>query len=355
MTIPPLPRITRVLALLLTPASQLAAQDLPPPPDKTALLQELDRVTLGSQSFVQKRRADAIARIQAASSSGNNSVDLYLAALDGTKYRENHQGLVEWRMKNQDTLHNPSFQNAAQLQLRYLLIGLQRSDQHDALAQVPEALSYLNSLVTLHFLTEPYRALPSKSGMQPPPPPSDRIIPEADTMIKQPLANCPIVEWMQISDLLPQGKDFEPSAGNFAGILEKNIKTPLRKTNDPRLPGAWDLQINTESSVTAASDSQKQAEAFKTVRLPELIFGKLKDTAAIGQPNRAVTEMMALIRGYPANPSVKDWIETARGLLTNQPATPPSSQITLTNAVGAGSGVGVLSNMPAPLPSTTHP
>ena len=325
---PRLHPLAKTLFLLLISAGCLTAQDLPPPQNTDALLKELEQITSSSQSLSQRRRAEAISRIQSASTSGASAVELYVTALDNTKYRENHPAFIEWRQKNQDDLHHPSFQNAAQLQLRYLLLGLQRSDQKTALAQVPETLAYLNSLSSLHFLEGVYSAPAAAKGAKTaaPPIPSDKVIPDAAAMIKQPLAASSIVDWFQIGDLLPSGKDFEPSAGNYVGILEKNVKTPLRGTNDPRLPSVWDLQINTESAVANAANSKQKTEDFRGERLPELIFGKLKDTAAIGQPNRAATEMMKLIRSYPSNTSVTVWIESARGLLTNQPTAPAPIQ-----------------------------
>ena len=320
MKLPQSAYIAAALTVILSSVSRVTAQDAPAPQNKTALLQELDKITSGSETIVRKRRAEAISRVQSASSSGGAAVELYLNALDNTKYREKHQEFVDWRQKNQDNLRHASFQNASQLQLRYLLLALQRSDQNTALTQIPESLAYLKSLQDLHFLEETQAsstAQKSNRGMQAPPPPSDKVIPEASALIKQPIRNCAVVEWFQISDLLPEGKDFEGSAGNFSGIIDKNVKTPLRGTNDPRLSGVWDFQINAESAVANSGDSPQKAETFRNERLPELIFLKLKDTAAIGQPNRALNELMTLIRTYPSNHSVNDWIRTARGMLTN--------------------------------------
>ena len=328
-------------AITTTP---LRCQDLPPPQNPTALLKALDQIANGSQALEQKRRTDAISRIQAASSSGISSVEIYLNALDATKYADKHQDFLDWKQKNQETFRHASFQNAAQLQLRYLLLGLQRSEQRDALAQVPDYLSYLSSLSGLHFLEEPYSTQPQQKGAKAQPPSSDQVLPEAVTLIKQPLSDTAVVEWFQIKDLLPEGEDFEKSSGNYSGILDKNVKSPLRKKKDPRLPGVWDIQITTESAVASASKSQQKSDTFKTTRLPELIFGKLKDTAEIGQPNRAVTEMMKLIQSYSSNPSVQEWIDTAKGLLTNQPASTISPQTPPTGGTSTAT--------PATLPAT---
>ena len=216
------------------------------------------------------------------------------------------------------------------------------------MVQVPETLAYLNSLSTLHFLEGTYTPPNLPKGIQVPPIPSDKVTPDAAALIKQPLASLAIVEWLQIGDLLPPGKDFEPSAGNYAGIVEKNVKTPLRGTNDPRLPSAWDLQINAESVAVSAANSKQKTEDFQSERLPELIFGKIKDTAAVGQPNRAATEMMKLIRSYPTNPSVPTWIDTARKLLT-----PSHRSVTGTNSNATETGGPDPLPAPSPTPSAS--
>ena len=334
----PLPWFIIVCSWILCPAVLLAAQDLPPPQNTEALLRELDKIDSGSQSLSQKRRAEAISRIQSASSSGPTAVELYVTALDNTKYLENHPAFIEWKQKKQDDLHHSSFQNAAQLQLRYILLGLQRSEQKTALAQVPETLAYLNSLSSLHFLEGTYNAAASAKGAKTAPTtpiPSDKITSDAAALIKQPIAGSPVVDWLQIADLFPEGKDFEASAGNYEGILDKNVKTPLRTTNDPRLPEVWDLQISTESAVTSAANSKQKTETFTNDRLPDLLFRKAQDTAAIGQPNRALNEVMMLVRNYPANSSMQDWITTARGLLTNPPVASPVASTAISTATNA--------------------
>jgi hypothetical protein len=97
---------------------------------------------------------------------------------------------------------------------------------------------------------------------------------------------------------------------------------------DPRLLQTWDLQIARETATATESNSRQQADTFNKTRLPDLLFRKVKDTAAIGQPNRALGQVMVLIRNYPENPSTQEWIDMARGLLTNPPVTPPAAGLT---------------------------
>jgi len=326
-------RITLCASLLLALTARLNAQDLPAPQNPAALLQELDQITKGAQTHEQQRRSEAISRIQSAASSPSSSVDLLLVALDATKYRDKHQDFIDWKQKNQDTLRHPSFQNAAQLQLRYLLLGLQRSEQHDAFAQVNETLAYVNALQSLHFLEETYVAPPPSKGYQAISCPADKVTKEAADLMNTPLSGYKVVEWLQIKDLLPN-KDFNASAGDYFGILDMNVKEPLRAKKDARLTAVWDQQILAATIQANSSKDTQKAESFKRDKLPNLLFKKSTDTAAIGQPNRAVTEIMTLIRSYPTNPSVPTWIEAARKLLTASESSAPGANSTPPKTAG---------------------
>jgi hypothetical protein len=323
------------------------AQDLTAPQNTNDILRELDKVNQGAKLTENKRRGAAIAAIQGAAASGPAAVDLYLRSLENTKYLETHQDYVDWSRKHQELLHSISFQNAAQLQMRYLDMALQRNEKHDAFAQIPECLAYLDTLSSQRSLRPETRdsagdddtpATPSQNTApkkgQPKPvknTASDRPYPEALSLINQPVDKSSVVQWLQISDLLPE-KDFEPSAGNYKSIMEKNIRGPLRTKSDPRLLQTWDMQIARETATATESNSRQAAETFNKARLPDLLFLKAKDTTAIGQPNRALGQVMVLVRNYPENSSLQEWIETARGLITNPPVTPPAVVMTTNNA-----------------------
>ena len=297
------------------------AQDLPIPPNATAILKELDKIDQGAKANENSRRSAAISQIQVAANSGSAAVDLYLRSLENTKYLESHQDYVDWSRKNQELLHSLSFQNAAQLQMRYLAMALQRDEKHDAFAQIPECLAYLETLASQKSLrpagaTSSSQIQNQKTSVKTTS--TDKLYPEAIALINQPVDKSSVVQWLQISDLL-LNKDFEPSAGNYQSIMEKNIRGSLRAKNDARIFQTWDMQIAMETATATESNSKQQADAFNQTRLPYLLFSKAKDTAAISQPNRALGEIMMLVSNYPQNPSMKEWIKTARGLLTNPP------------------------------------
>jgi hypothetical protein len=337
---PPLGRFAAALALIL-PLLVVTSrgQDLPPPPNAAEILRELDKVSQGSKFKAQNRRNAAISQIQAAANSPTAAVDLYLRALENTKYLENHQDYVDWNRKNQELLHSISFQAAAQLQMRYLAMALARDEKHDAYSQIPECLSYLETLAAQKSLRKAPQGAESDDdsagnsstaraqGKIIKTTSTDKPYPEALALIGQPLDKSSVVEWLQISDLLPEN-DFEPSAGKYQSIMEKNVRGPLKVRKDPRIIQTWDLQIARETAAATESNSKQVTDDFNRNRAPDLLFSKAQDTAEIGQPNRALAEIMLLVRNYPENPSVTDWITMARNLLTNPPLGPGATAVT---------------------------
>lgn len=363
------PQSTSCLACLLVVLiphlglSGSQAQDLPPPQNATEILKELDKVDQGAKSKVENRRSAAISQIQGAGNSGSAAVDLYLKALANTKFLESPQDYVEWTRKNQELLHSLSFQNAAQLQMRYLAMALRRDEKHDAYSQIPECLAYLGTLSSDKSLRQSPSDSSGGSAQSGPqlrvqkkavaaPTSTDKPYPEAIALINQPVNKSSVVEWFQIFDLLPD-KDFAPSAGNYESIMEKNIRSPLKAMKDPRIIQTWDVQIAQETAAATESNSKQQADTFNQTRLPELLFRKAKDTAAIGQSNRALDQIMVLIRNYPENPLTQGWITMARGLLTNPPVA--SADVVPQTNVGAMAPAPVTTNSSAPGTAASAP
>ena len=354
--------VLTVFASLLL-AGWMVAQDLPVPQNSAAILKELDKIDQGAKTHQENRRSAAISQIQAAANSAPAAVDLYLKSLENTKYLETHQDYVDWSRKNQELLHSISFQTAAQLQMRYLAMALQRDERHDAYSQIPECLAYLETLTSQRSLKQEAPDPTSnddvggsslnrnqkKTGKNTS---TDKPYPEAIALINQSVNKSSVVEWLQISDLLPDS-DFESSAGNYQSIMEKNVRGPLRAKNDPRIVQTWDAQIAQETTTATESNSKQQADTFNQTRLPDLLFRKAQDTAAIGQPNRALGEVMMLVRNYPANSSMQDWITTARGLLTNPPVA-PTAITTATNAATAPTPTNSSATGTPTSPATAH-
>lgn len=265
-------------------------------------IKQLDQLAETCRAKLQTKRFFAQSEAQAASASGLASVSFYLKALAGTRYRDNPQGFSDWKRKNEGIITSMPFQTAAMLQLRYLVLALKRSDSTDAYAQVPEYFSYLNSLAAAF----PSTVIGTKSGRNG----VAKQVQEALALLGQPISKTSVAQWLDVASLMPSS-DFEQVPGNYAGIMEKNVRGPLRDRKDPRLIATWDAQINLESKLA----QQQDADSYRRKRYPSLVIDRAEDLVLVGQKDKAIGEVITLIKGNPDNPSAMQWIQSARQML----------------------------------------
>jgi hypothetical protein len=68
-----------------------------------------------------------------------------------------------------------------------------------------------------------------------------------------------------------------------------------------------------------------EIEKFNTQRRPALLWSRAQDLLAIGQKNRAATEMFGIIRSSPTSPELPAWIAALESVLAPPPADAPMS------------------------------
>ena len=67
-----------------------------------------------------------------------------------------------------------------------------------------------------------------------------------------------------------------------------------------------------------------EEKRFATVRRPELLWARAEDLYQIGLKNRAITEMVAVLKSNPLHPRAEAWISQLEAMLpasTKAPAT----------------------------------
>lgn len=317
-------------ALAQTP-SEASGKDLPES-SKEMVLKELSALEAGQASLREHRMADAKAVVKNSLLSGPAAVDLIVDSLEKTRFRNQPLEFQEWRKKHQELLHNQAFEKAAQFQLRYLLMALSARDTPPP-ARIQETLAYLKAFQSSGLATPP-QGIPPVQGS------NDRtsrnssassqeIPQEALALLRTPLSRSAVVESMELEPYLPK-EGFELTPGNAEGILEHNVREVLRSEKDPLLPETWDEQIRFESALLKTPEQQS---LFQQQRLPELLGNKARDTAAIGQPNRALSRYMELIKGHPLHPDAAEWLKAAKELASKSstPGSVPSASPSVAN------------------------
>lgn len=290
--------------LLLT--SLARAQDVKPPSAED-ILRELDSIEQRREQSKDAARNALLAKLQAAAASGPAASSLYSEAVEAVQFegkKDRAQDTLEWKKKNADALRSRDLQSTLQLYLRYVVLSIQRRQSENPDAFVQPSLAYVTSLVQ------------SYSDLQSAP------IEDVRKMMNQPMADSVIGKWLRLGEWLPDdNKSWEPRAGDVAGILEKNVRIPLRAAKDATILQVWDMQMKFEADRATAGRLTHGVDEFNKITVPKLAFNKAKDMAAIGQPNRAVTEMFTLVRTYPEHPDFASWVAAIRqALKTSQSA-----------------------------------
>jgi hypothetical protein len=215
------------------------------------------------------------------------------------------QRFYEWKRRNTELLRSPQLQKAVQLHIRYLLLSLdyaQREDPDSNLAD--ESYAYANDIA---------EALSSKEFAN--------ISGPAAPLLQQPVAAGMFAKWLSISDWLPKTGDWEPSAGNIDGILEKNVRMPWRKKKDPRLTNTWDLQLAFHAARAQRGNLDILSDQNDTIGAPRYLFGRARERAILGERDSAVMEILQLAKKHPHHPDFTLWAEEVRTMLA-----PPKKQ-----------------------------
>lgn len=297
--------------LLLSLAGAVRAQSADASPvDADRMLSQLEVL---EEKLEEARRAEILRsalRLQPATAGGSEASKLFEEAVRTTDFSGTRSsGFTDWRKNNAETLRSSVFQDAVQLHVRYLLLGLQHAhvpDDEPDPAAVELAWAYARDLSA--FL------LDKRNANLPDP---------ARDLLQNPVGEGIFARWLGLADRLPSEAAWEPTAGNLAEILEKSVRGPWRAAEDPRLEATWQLQLQFEAEQITASGNEHAAERFNAIERPRHMFAAAQDTALIGHPNRAATAIFQLLQQHPTHPDFETWAAALRQLIVE--AKPDSS------------------------------
>ncbi len=294
MNVPSLLTAAVFLSISLLHAQQ---QDVAPP--------NLDNLTKEIETLEQKQKQSKVAeknailsQLQSASASGTAAANFYSQAVEEVQFKgkkDKVEAFIEWKKSHADLLRSKEMQTALLLHLRYLLLSLQRKDLEKPETQLPALTTYLNDLIASDDFSAAQKPNDEQKGL-----------------LEKPLGQSVFSQWMRLAEWLPDEKSWESKPGDVGGILEKNVRSVLRQNKDPQLIQTWDLQMKVEADRITAGRSEHQADQFNAVTKPKLLFKRAQDMVLVGQPNRGLTEMVALVRTYPAHPDFASWLGKIR-------------------------------------------
>ena len=311
------PRLVGIGVFLSLSVLRAQQQDVSTP-NAESILKEIEGLEQKQKQGKITQRNTLIKQIQNAASSAQAATAFYTQAVEDVQFKgkkDKVEAFIAWKKSHVDLLRSKEMQTALLLHLKYLLMSLQRRDMENPETLLPAVNAYLNELIS-------YEDLISSQY-----PPSD----ETRGLLDRPVGQTVIAQWLPLGEWLPDDATWESRPGNVPGILEKNIRTVMRGKKDPQLIQTWDLEMNVEAARITAGRSEHKADQFNTVTRPRLQFKQAQDMVLIGQPNRGLTAMIALVRQNPQHPDFAIWVARIRELIkpasaqTSPPASPDTA------------------------------
>lgn len=293
----------RVFSLCIALSATAVAAGDGPPVDVKTMLDTLHTLKEKQEVSAKAQLARVVGDFYHAASSNAAAIDFYEEAIRATQFqgqsRENAQ-FRDWKKKEADKLKSPEMQIAARLHLNYLALTLQRAAGSKIEDLMPQLIGYTSQILE-----------PGPMLDQP--------------LMKQKITDSLFVKWYAIGGQLAGLEKWEMSPGNADGVFEKSILPYLREKKDPRLLSYWDEKIQREAALATSSRLAFNAESFNQVRRPALLWSRAQDMIVLGQRNRALAEMFALVKNNPGHPDVGTWIDQLQHLLAETPAPPAIS------------------------------
>jgi hypothetical protein len=298
-----------------------AQQDMPAV-NADAILRELDQIESQQKQAVLSARQTAVNQIKAAAGSGATATDLYERAIEATQFEgtKNKGGAyADWKSSKAAMLRTKEAQAALLMHLRYLALSLERKDSDKPELFVTPSLNYVNDLAgaDLMFLKQAQSVQqPASSDRDREQQAADReAIKLKDELLNKALTDSIFVKWLRLGPSLPKGDDWELTPGSLSGILEKNVRPVMREAKNPALLPTYELEIKVLADRVTLNRREHEATEFNTVVRPRLQLARANDMAALGQKNRAVTEIYGMVKAYPQHPDFSKWVQRLRELL----------------------------------------
>jgi hypothetical protein len=331
-----------VLSTVVLPSLQ--AQDAPPV-DLNQLRQTLASLRDQQATQVKAQKAAAIQQVMAVAGSADRAAAMWEDAVHATQFdgaaKEGAQ-FREWREKEGDALRSKEAQNAARLFFHWLGLTLQRSAGATVKELMPAIVAYTKDVTNDQLAMEAFEEnlkrekeqdAKRKPNNNPHKGEDAQVKKMHDSIINRGLAGSPVVQWLKLGDYV-NVPNWEQNPGDVNGIFQKIVLPELRAEKDPRLIEYWDMRLKREADAVTRGHLSFEVDKFNSVRRPALQWSRAQELLVLGQKNKAISEMVGIIKAHPAHPDASNWLTEIEQLVA-PPAPPATAPVSATVPTGA--------------------
>lgn len=310
----------------------------------------LEKIRAQQETTMKQRRSSAMDVVKAAAASGEKAAALWKEAVKHIQYEgsEDSAGKIRtWREGDGEALNAKEGQTAARLHLLWLYYTLQFHSGVKKKDLLPYVIDYTNQLAAdgqamdsleAQIEKEKERAANQKQARKS----DDTVIKRVhDSILATSVSGSVVAKHLGLDTVLPRGADrndrqakkvaqlidagkavaieddnWPMTPGDLEGIHKALILPEYRASKDSRIIEYWDRVIQREAANAGRKRTDFEERQFNEIRRPQLLWSRAQDALAIGVKNRAIAEMVAIIRGNITHPSLGDWINSLEGVLT---------------------------------------
>lgn len=284
--------------------------------EREALLQKLEEMRSDADSKVDARYRAAIAAYQAAMSSDQAAIDLYLNCVEKVNFKDRQRknsDFRNWKRSEAEKLSDPGMGLALRLQLRWLILTLRAASEKTERDQL---LSGVREVV-------------------------DAIVNDTEKLknqrqiLDQSAASSLFARAYEIGEVKVDNWVFSP--GQIGDIYEKILLPPLRSArNTDSLRSAWLRRISQETRIRELLSGQgpengekrrigmannmrgPELDQFMSEAVPELQWSMEIDLYRHGDQRNAAVRMLGHLEKNLGHPSARKWTAEFIGLLSGK-------------------------------------
>jgi len=320
--------------LLLTISISASAQDAAPV-DVNSVLTTLKTIKKKQADTSKADKARLAQVFQTTAGDPGASITYYEEAIRATKFEGQNRESTQfqaWKMAESDRMKSLPFRNGLSLHLQYLSLTLKRSAGMEVKDLVPSLISFTQQVMSAQDSAPPVHAPVTnlfnnmnngkkKSNLA-----QSLVNPKQGPSaldaewVGKPVTGSIFVAWQQIGDYVSGVENWEMVPGNVDGIYQKTILPEFRRVKDARLLEYWDMKMQREEQNASRSGRNFDVDNYNNSIKPDLLWSRAKELVVLNMKNRAINDMMAVIKTYPNDPSIPDWVSQVEQLVNPPPA-----------------------------------
>ena len=309
--------------------------------DMAQILQALKALKTQQVQQSKSQKMRALQDVTAGASNPTKAADMWEEAVRATQFAgSSKEGAQyrEWKDNEGSALRTKEVASALRLHFNWLAITLQRSAGAEIKELLPAIIQHTKEATASKIAMEQFdenmkrekelaNGRPGRGERKN----NDAAVKKMyEQVISKSVASGVIAKWLQIEPLVSEvSKDkekggWEMAPANVDAIFGTIVLPELRAQKDPRVPEYWDMRLRTEAEEATKNKLDFEAGKFNAITRPQLLWQRAQDMAAIGQRNRAISEMFNLVKAHPAHPNASAWVASLEQQLSQALAPAPA-------------------------------